>query len=232
MIGIMMLDTKFPRLIGDIGNPASFLQPTLYRYIAGASVDKVVSDKPVTGKVLRRFIETAIHLEHDGATVLGTSCGFLSSVQKEIESAVKIPFLSSSLILVPLLQSMFGKNTRIGVLTFDDSKLGVSHFGGEPDQNISIHGLPAVSSYRQTIATDGKHIDQQAAGQEVMNTAQRCIELQPDTGVFLIECTNLSPWKRQIKSEFGLPVFDLVDALEWIDKATLATQRPDIAEGK
>ncbi|MGI9317865.1 MAG: hypothetical protein ACR2QW_11060 [bacterium] len=232
MIGIMMLDTRFPRLAGDIGNPGSFSEPPCYRYVTGASVKEVVSDQPIDGQLLEKFLDTAIQLEDDGATVIGTSCGFLGSVQEDIESSLNIPFLSSSLILIPLLRRMFGAQTQIGVLTFDDSKLGAIHFGGELDQFIAIHGLSTDSNYRQVIAADNETLDPELAQQEVMNVAARCIDHRPETDLILIECTNLSPWKKQIKTRFGLPVFDLVDALEWVDKSAPTCQRPDIADGR
>lgn len=232
MIGIMMLDTKFPRLPGDIGNPASFTNPPLYRWVSGASVQEVVSDKPVNASLLECFQDAAVKLQSDGATVIGTSCGFLGSVQTEIESTLNIPFLSSSLMLIPLLRRMFGANTVIGVLTFDDSKLGPIHFGGRPGQNIAIQGLSPTSSYRKTIATDSKNLDREAAQRDSIEVAARCLEYRPDTDLFLIECTNLSPWKKQIRAQFGRPVFDLVDALEWVDRSMPAGQRSDIAEGR
>lgn len=173
MIGIMMLDTKFPRLPGDIGNPASFTNPPLYRRVSGASVQEVVSDKPVNASLLESFQDTAVKLQHEGAAVIGTSCGFLGSVQAEIESVLKIPFLSSSLILIPILRSMFGANSVIGVLTFDESKLGATHFGGAIDRNISIHGLSPASSYRKTIAADGVKLDQDAARRDSIEMKRR-----------------------------------------------------------
>ena len=220
MIGILMLDTAFPRLPGDIGNPASFSESPRYQYVSGASVQEVVSDRPLSGPVLERFQNAALELENDGATVIGTSCGFLGRVQHEIERNLRVPFLSSSLMLIPLLRRMFGSETIIGILTFDDSKLGPEHFAGVCDSFITVHGLPPSSSYRQAIASDAENIDPELARLETIDVATRCVEQQPDTTLFLIECTNLSPWKNQIRSQFRLPVFDLVDALEWIDRST------------
>ena len=40
-IGILMLETRFPRLPGDIGNPASFDFPVLYATVAGADPETI-----------------------------------------------------------------------------------------------------------------------------------------------------------------------------------------------
>ena len=37
----------------------------------------------------------------------------------------------------------------------------------------------------------------------------------PDLDLLLLECTNLSPFKRDLRQSTRLPVFDLVDALMW-----------------
>jgi hypothetical protein len=35
-LGILMLETRFPRPLGDIGNPASFAHPVRYTIVRGA----------------------------------------------------------------------------------------------------------------------------------------------------------------------------------------------------
>ena len=42
ILGVVMLDTRFPRLPGDIGNPATFAFPVRYSVVAGASPSRVV----------------------------------------------------------------------------------------------------------------------------------------------------------------------------------------------
>src|SRR5947199_38319 len=51
-LGILMLDTRFPRIEGDIGNPASFDFQVIFRTMAGiGSADAVAAppDTPVEG---------------------------------------------------------------------------------------------------------------------------------------------------------------------------------------
>jgi hypothetical protein len=36
-LGVLMLETRFPRVLGDIGNPASFAIPVRHCIVAGAS---------------------------------------------------------------------------------------------------------------------------------------------------------------------------------------------------
>ena len=41
-LGVLMLDTRFPRVLGDIGNPATFAIPVRHHVVAGASPQRVV----------------------------------------------------------------------------------------------------------------------------------------------------------------------------------------------
>ena len=83
MIGVLMLDTVFPRLIGDIGNPESFSSQTIYETVIGADVSRIVSKQPADAQTIDAFIAAGRVLQQRGATVIGTSCGFLASVQEE-----------------------------------------------------------------------------------------------------------------------------------------------------
>src|SRR5215470_13113626 len=72
-VGILVLDTQFPRAPGDIGNATTFDFPVLYHRVAGASSDRVVRG---TGpELLPRFVEGARALEREGARAITTSCG-------------------------------------------------------------------------------------------------------------------------------------------------------------
>ena len=42
-LGILMLNTRFPRPPGDIGNPETWPFPVLYQVIEAATVDRVVN---------------------------------------------------------------------------------------------------------------------------------------------------------------------------------------------
>ncbi len=91
VLGVLMLDTNFPRPVGDIGNPASFDHPVIYRRLPGAIVSRIVTDRPLADELVDHFIEQARALEKDGATLITTSCGFLFPLQSRIQAAVSVP---------------------------------------------------------------------------------------------------------------------------------------------
>ena len=78
-VGILLLDTHFPRIPGDIGNPATFDFPVRYHRVAGASAEQVV--RGARDELLPLFVEGARVLKREGARAISTSCGFLARFQ-------------------------------------------------------------------------------------------------------------------------------------------------------
>lgn len=96
LIGILMLDTHFPRVVGDIGNATTFPFPVVYKVVKEANAESVVL-KADPG-LIRPFIEAAKELEEEGCKAVITSCGFMAIFQKEIAAELNIPVISSSLL--------------------------------------------------------------------------------------------------------------------------------------
>ena len=221
MIGVLMLNTHFPRFVGDIGNPQSFSSPPIYQVVEMADVGSIVTDNELPAEMIDELVYGAKELQKKGAHIIGTSCGFLASAQQAIQQAVDIPVLCSSLLLIPVLRTMFGADAHIGVLTFDANKLGPRHFQNHLDEHISIHGLDQNSHWYQCISSSSTEMDADTAGADSIQVAEDCLNKAPQTKVLLLECTNLSPWKSAIKKQFHLPVFDLIDTLEWIASSSM-----------
>ena len=78
-IGILMLEARFPRIPGDMGNALSWPFPVHYRVVRGASPDRVVRRR--AEGLLDAFIEAGRELVADGADGITTNCGFLSLYQ-------------------------------------------------------------------------------------------------------------------------------------------------------
>ena len=60
-IGILMLDTKFPRPRGDSGNALSYDFPVRYKIVRGAHATKIMGDEPDPA-LLEPFMEAAREL--------------------------------------------------------------------------------------------------------------------------------------------------------------------------
>ena len=213
MIGIIMLKTQFPRLLGDIGNPATFGGQVIYEIVDSATVSRVVTKGPIDSTLKEELTRATQSLEQQGATVIGTSCGFLISMQAGLQSAVNVPVMTSSLVLLPEIRQQYGHNAVIGVLTFDDTTLAASSYSDYVDSNCVLSGLAKDGELYGCISRDLPTLDTERAKEEVLQRASTMIEAEPAVDLLLIECTNISPFKESLRDAFGLPVFDLVDAL-------------------
>ena len=87
-IGILMLDSKFPRIRGDVGNAKTWDFPVLYKTVVGGTPKKVVLE--LTEDDIEPFILAAKELEQAGVKAITTSCGFLALFQKQLANAVNI----------------------------------------------------------------------------------------------------------------------------------------------
>src|SRR5690606_27024289 len=132
-LGILMLETRFPRIPGDMGNALTWPFPVLYKVVRGASPQRVVMER-ATG-LLDAFLEGAAELVALGADGITTNCGFLSLFQKEIAAHVKVPVAASSLIQVPLVQATLPPGKKVGVLTVNAKTLSRDHLlaAGAPE---------------------------------------------------------------------------------------------------
>ena len=83
-VGILMLDARFPRIQGDMGNAATWPFPVLYKIVKGATPDLVV--RQGAAGTLDTFISAARELVEMGADGITTNCGFLSLFQKRAGS--------------------------------------------------------------------------------------------------------------------------------------------------
>ncbi|MBV8934963.1 MAG: aspartate/glutamate racemase family protein, partial [Alphaproteobacteria bacterium] len=120
-VGILMLETRFPRIPGDMGNAETWPFPILYKVVPGASPRRVVCEK--AAGLLDEFLVGADELVRHGADGITTTCGFLSLYQREIAAHVRVPVATSSLMQVPFIERVLPPGKRVGVLTVSAANL-------------------------------------------------------------------------------------------------------------
>lgn len=221
-LGVLALDTAFPRILGDAGNAASYAMPVRLKVVAGADVPKIVRDAPPPEPLVLGFLAAARDLEREGAVGLVTTCGFLVRVQARLAGAVSIPVLASALSLAPVVLALHG-GRRLGVLTADAAALGSDALAaaGLPAERAVVVGLEDLPVWRRTILAtkDAQARDLDSAGLEraVAAKARALLAEAPDIGAILLECGNLPPYAGVIAAAAGRPVYSILDgaALLW-----------------
>ncbi|MEO7115584.1 MAG: aspartate/glutamate racemase family protein [Caldimonas sp.] len=207
-LGIVMLDTRFPRVRGDIGNPATFAFPVRYRTVRGASPRRVVVERDPS--LLAPFVAAARDLERDGASAITTSCGFLALFQRELAGSVRVPLWTSSLLLVAGIESRLAPGRRAGIVSADAASLTADHLravGASID--VPVEGLAPGSSLRLTLLDDLPGLDVEEASRATVDAARRLVARRPDVAEIVLECTNLPPYADAVRAATGLPVHDI-----------------------
>lgn len=215
-LGVLMLDTVFPRIPGDVGNGFTFDFPVRYYTVKGADPKRVV--KEADQSLLAPFIEGAKELEAAGCRAISTSCGFLVMFQKELSAAVKIPVLTSSLLQTPFLCSMLDPSKKVGILTARASSLGERHFRGAGMENCGfvVQGMDDYPEFTNAFIENNPEIDVEKAEAEMVDAAQKLVSGHPEVAALLFECTNMPPFAHAVQKATGLPVFDVTTLIRYM----------------
>jgi Asp/Glu/hydantoin racemase len=214
-LGVLMLEARFPRILGDMGNAGTWPFPVLYRVVSGASPEKVVLNG--AAGLLPDFIGAAQELVRLGAEAITTNCGFLSLFQKELAEATGVPVATSSLMQVPWVQATLPPGKRVGLVTVSAATLTPQH--------LTAVGVPADTPvagteggrefFRVLIKAEKDDMDIELAEQDVVDAARRLVAAQPEVGAIVLECTNMPPYAAAVQAATGLPVHDIYSMISW-----------------
>lgn len=220
-IGVLCLESYFPKPPGHIKNPSGLPFPVLYEMIDGVTVPTLLNNP--SPDLLDPFIKGAQRLEAEGVRAITGSCGFLALFQKELAAAVSVPVFASSLIQVPLAYHMIGASAPVGVLTADASALTARHFEGVGAAGIpvAVKGLEATSEFAEVILRNTRtRMDTDLIEAEVLQAARDLKRETPEIRSIVLECTDLPPYAAQIQQELKLPVFDLTTLAQMAHSVT------------
>ncbi|KJC51202.1 hypothetical protein UP09_04045 [Bradyrhizobium sp. LTSP885] len=214
-LGILMLEARFPRIPGDMGNGTTWPFPVLYRVVSGASPEKVVL-KGAAG-LLPDFIDAAKDLVRLGAEAITTNCGFLALFQKELAAAVGVPVATSSLMQVPWVQATLPPGKRVGLVTVSGSTLSPAHLAGAgvPLDTPLVGTENGKEFFRVLIKAEKDDMDIAQAERDVVEAGKELVARHPEVGAIVLECTNMPPYAAALQAEIGLPVYDIYSMITW-----------------
>lgn len=214
-LGILMLEARFPRIPGDMGNGTTWPFPVLYRVVSGASPDRVVMRN--AAGLLPDFIDAAKDLVRLGAEAITTNCGFLSLFQRELAEAVGVPVATSAMMQVPWVQATLPPGKRVGIVTVSKSSLTPAHLqgAGVPLDTPVVGTENGREFFRVLIKAEKDDMDVDLAEQDVVQAARDLVAANPDVGAIVLECTNMPPYAAAVQRATGLPVYDIYSMITW-----------------
>jgi hypothetical protein len=206
-LGLIQLE----KLKGNSTNPDSYPFDIWFESVPGACTETIITNPdPVIPK---RMIEIGKKMIEEGVKAILTSCGFNAILQTELSEALEIPVFSSSLLQIPLISNIIGKNRKTAIITANSASLSEKHLqncGARPDMDISIYGLEYAHEFNRIFQEPDQEVDLDVVADEVVGMAVKAREESDNLGAILLECTDLPPFAEKIREELDLPVFDII----------------------
>lgn len=219
-LGILMLETQFPRIHGDIGNAQTWPFPVQYRVVRGATPQKAVRED--SRALLKPFVEAGKDLIAAGCDGIATNCGFLSLLQDDMQDALGVPVASSSLMQTAMVQAMLPKSQRVGILTISKSTLSAAHLAAaNVPEGSPIGGTDETGEFSSKILGNHPTLDVELCRDEMIQASQALVTQNPDIGAIVLECTNMVPFAADVRKATGRPVFSIYTYLCWVQSALL-----------
>jgi Asp/Glu/hydantoin racemase len=213
-LGILMLEARFPRIPGDMGNAETWPFRVLYKVVRGASPQRVVVNQ--AAGLRDAFLDAARELVDLGADGITTNCGFLSLFQNDIARHVGVPVATSSLMQAPMIERLLPAGRRVGILTINAEALTRQHLeaaGVAPD--TPVVGTEHGREFTRAILGNEERLDVAAAERDILDAGDQLVARHPAVRAVLLECTNMAPYARALSEHLQLPVYDIVSFVTW-----------------
>ncbi len=213
VLGIIMLDTQFPRPVGDVGNTQTFGVSVHHDMVKGVWPAKVVTSAASLrqARLVPSFQGIVRNMQMRGVQAITTSCGFLVLLQKELQAVTKLPVVTSSLLQLPAL---LAREQKLGVLTISANSLGAEHLraAGVPKERLKdvvIQGMPPAGEFFTKIMGNQPTLDLALASQEAVAAALVLKARAPELRSLVLECTNLPPYQAAMEAATGWKIYSL-----------------------
>ena len=213
-IGILMLETRFPRLYGDAGNAATWPFPVRVEVVRDATPERVVRQD--AHGLIDAFVGAGERLAAHGADGITSTCGFLALHQRTIASRLPVPFASSSLLQVPSIAAMLPAGRRVGIVTVDSTSLRVEHLAAIGiDPSTPVAGTEHGTELTRVLLGNLTELDPRAAERDLIDASRSLVDHHSDVGAIVLECANMPPYAAAIARALCIPVYDWYSMVCW-----------------
>ena len=225
-IGLLQFQANLPMIPGNMGNATTFDFPMAYREMNAANVYDVMSTTPVE-RFTDAAVEAAKWLEMQGVRAIIGNCGFWGHYQIAVQERIDTPFFSSSLMMLPMMVRCLPKKQKVGVITANGPLLSegaaIENCGLSLDlmkERVVIEGCEDDLEFARAMAVKGVY-NPEKFEQDVLAGVTRLLKRDPDIGVILLECTELSPHAHAVQRLVNMPVWDYTSMTNWIYSGTV-----------
>lgn len=220
-IGILLTDSRFPRIPGDVGNASTFDFPVHLRRVVVPEAESHELEEDA--RAIPAYVAAARELEAAGVRAITTSCGYFTTFQEALCAAVTVPVFTSSLMLVPMVARMLPTGRRVGILTIHSRRLTarVLAAAGITDEPVVIMGAEEVPAFTDTYPRGAMQVDPEAVERGVVGMVRDLVRQHPDVGAIVCEGINFAPYAAAVQEVTALPWFDIVDLVRLVHGAVV-----------
>ncbi len=213
-IGILLFETAGERLCGDPGMPGTFDFPVEYGVVRGSYRDLVEGSDAAR----ENLCAAAAELARRGVSAIAGDCGLMALYQREIAAAANVPVLVSSLLLAPLALSLLADGKKLGIVTGHSALLLPRHLAaaGVDEARTVICGMETRPHFCGVVIEGTVRPRADEMRRDAISAVSDMLLKHPDVGAVLLECSNLAAFGRDIADAFGLPVFDMNTAAQFL----------------
>ena len=213
-VGILMSDSNIPRIPGDPGHAETFDFPVVYEVLEDFPFQDLID---VTKDHLDILIARSKELEKKGVDLIVADCGLFGYFQEDMKKALSVPFVGSSLDMVPLIRRYLPTGKKVGIITGDTRILKEAHLkasGVLPDE-VVLTGMEESDEFRRVVLERNLTLDAGKMRQDALAAVSKLKD--ENIGALVIECTNLITFRGDFQQALKVPVYDLVSLIEfWI----------------
>ncbi len=226
-LGILMLAGKMARVPGCMACDDTFPYPVVRQVVAGSRTPLTAAEALA---MLPLYVTAARQLAARGVAAITANCGLIALMQRELAAAVAVPVVTSGLLQVPFVHRLIG-GRRVGILTFYTDAVGEDNYrasGWSAEEiPVALDGVGDSTAWQEFLRT--KEVPEQLRPRltaDLAAVARRLLARHPDTGALVSECTMLPACLDAVRAQVGVPVFDILTAL---DLAMAGSFRPAAA---
>ena len=214
-IGILMLDSQFPRIYGDVGNPNTWGFDVAIEVVPKATPQAVVCRGE---DLLDQFIMAGQRLVIQGVSGITTTCGFLSIYQDKLSKVLGVPVLTSSLMQVASVNATLPEGKRAAIITISASALTADYLrAAKVPLDTPIGTTEGGLEFSRCILNDESVLDVDLARKDNVNAALALVKSDPTIGALVLECTNMVPYAANIAAATGMPVYSMYNLISWFE---------------
>jgi hypothetical protein len=214
-LGILMLAGKMADVPGCMACEATFPYPVVRKVVRGSRTPLSADE---AWEMLPLYVEAARELEGERVAAITANCGLIALMQQELAAAVRVPVVTSALLMVPGLHRMIG-GRRIGILTFFTHAVSERNYNASGwssrDIPVALGGVGESEAWRTFLRT--KEVPaalRQEMTADLLTLVRRMLAEHPDIGAFVSECTMLPACLQAVREAVRVPVFDILTELD------------------